>query len=57
MGEFGLYLAGAAAVSLIGLAMVFFAFQRFTGFPLRWGWRRHAGATIGKVLPEKDRNA
>jgi hypothetical protein len=57
MVEFGLYLAGHAVASLIVLAVLFLAFQWFTGFPLRWGWRRHPGASIGKVLPRNDRDA
>ncbi len=53
MVEFAFYLAGGAVASLIALVILFFAFQWFTGFPLRWGWRRHA-FPIGKVLPKND---
>ena len=57
MVEFGLYLAGHAVAGLIVLAILFLAFQWFTGFPLRWGRRGHAGGPIGKVLPKNDRDA
>ncbi len=51
------FLTGFAVASLIVMAILFLAFQWFTGFPLRWGWRRHKGARIGKVLPKNDRDA
>jgi hypothetical protein len=57
MVEFGLYLAGHAVAGLIVLAILFLAFQWFTGFPLRWSRRGHAGGLIGKVLPKNDRDA
>jgi type IV secretory pathway VirB2 component (pilin) len=62
MDEFASYLTGFltghAVASLIVLAILFLAFQWFTGFPLRWGWRRHKGVRIGKLLPPKnDRDA
>ena len=54
--EFVFWMAVAAVTILVVLAIVFLIFQRFTGFPLRWGWRRHVGPS-GKVLPKNDRDA
>jgi hypothetical protein len=43
----------AAVATAMGMAVVILGFQCLTGFPFRWGWRRHA-APIGKLLPQPD---
>ena len=48
-----LLLLGAAAATAMTMAVVILGFQWLTGFPFRWGWRRHA-APIGKLLPQPD---
>ena len=50
MFELALLLMAAAVVTAISMAMLILGFQCLTGFPFRWGWRRHA-APIGKLLP------
>jgi hypothetical protein len=53
MVEFASYLLAAAIVTAIAMTVVLLGFQWLTGFPFRWGWRRHA-APIGKLLPQPD---
>jgi hypothetical protein len=51
--DIALLLLGAAIVTAMAMAVLILGFQWFTGFPFRWGWRRHA-APIGKVLPQPE---
>jgi hypothetical protein len=53
MLDLALLLMGAAGVTAMGMAVVILGFQWLTGFPFRWGWRRHA-APIGKLLPQPE---
>ena len=53
MVEIAFPLLAAAIATAMAMAAIILCFQWLTGFPLRWGWRRHA-APIGKVLPQPD---
>jgi hypothetical protein len=53
MLDVALLLLGAGAATAMTMAVVILGFQWLTGFPFRWGWRRHA-APIGKLLPQPD---
>jgi hypothetical protein len=53
MVDIALMLLGAATVTAMGMGAIILCFQWLTGFPFRWGWRRHA-APIGKLLPQPD---
>ena len=53
MAEFAFYLLVAAIATAMAMTAVILGFQCLTGFPFRWGWRRHA-APIGKLLPQPD---
>jgi hypothetical protein len=53
MVEFALLLLGVAIITAIEMMAIILLFQWLTGFPFRWGWRRHA-APIGKLLPQPD---
>ena len=53
MVEFAFLLLGVAIVTAIEMMAIILLFQWLTGFPFRWGWRRHA-APIGKLLPQPD---
>jgi hypothetical protein len=53
MVELAWPLLGAAVATAVGMTVIILGFQWWTGFPLRWGWRRHA-APIGKLLPQPD---
>jgi hypothetical protein len=53
MVELAFYAAGAAFALLLAIGLFLLVLQVLTGFPFRWGWRRHDGA-IGKVLPHDD---
>jgi hypothetical protein len=53
MLDLAFLLAGTAAITAIAMALVILGFQWLTGFPFRWGWRRHA-APIGKLLPQPE---
>ena len=53
MLDIAFMLLGAAIATAVGMGVIILGFQWLTGFPFRWGWRRHA-APIGKLLPQPD---
>jgi hypothetical protein len=53
MPELAFMLLGAAIATAAAMMAIILGFQWLTGFPFRWGWRRHA-APIGKLLPQPD---
>jgi hypothetical protein len=53
MVDIAFLLLGAAIATAAGMTVIILGFQWLTGFPFRWGWRRHA-APVGKLLPQPD---